>query len=84
MVLLAVEESEVTPGVLGLVVVALLIAATVFLLRSLNKQLKRVNFEERPPAGAEPSSDRSAVTPPPARSPRSGPAPEQHDPPSPP
>jgi hypothetical protein len=49
-ILLAVKDSRVTPGLLGLLVVALLVAATVFLLRSLNKQLKRVNFEEgRPP-----------------------------------
>jgi hypothetical protein len=44
---LAVEESKVTPGLLGFVVVAALGIATWFLLKSMNKQLKRVDFEDR-------------------------------------
>jgi hypothetical protein len=57
---LAVEAADVTPGVLGLVVVAALVAATVFLLRSLNKQLKRVDFDEtsRPDQPSGPDQSR--------------------------
>ncbi|MET7297853.1 hypothetical protein [Embleya sp. NPDC005575] len=43
---LAVEESKVTPGLLGFVVVAAIAVATWLLLKSMNKQLKRVDFEE--------------------------------------
>lgn len=45
---LAVEESKVTPGLLGFLVVAALATATWFLLKSMNRQLKRVDFEESP------------------------------------
>jgi hypothetical protein len=44
---LAVDEDKVTPGVLGFLVVVALGLATWFLLRSLNTQLKKVDFEER-------------------------------------
>ena len=51
----AVEDSEVNPGVLGFVVVALLGVATWLLIRSMQRRLKKVDFEERdvqqPPAG---------------------------------
>ena len=55
---LAVEESKVTPGLLGFCVVALLGIATWLLLRSMNRQLRRVDFEERDtrqgaPAGSD-------------------------------
>ncbi|WP_020556532.1 hypothetical protein [Embleya scabrispora] len=43
---LAVEESKVTPGLLGFVVVAAIAVATWLLLKSMNKQLKRVDFDE--------------------------------------
>ncbi|WTW95328.1 hypothetical protein OG216_18985 [Streptomycetaceae bacterium NBC_01309] len=46
--LAALEEDKVTPGLLGFTVVAVLAAATWLLLRSMNKQIKRVNFEEAP------------------------------------
>jgi hypothetical protein len=42
---LAVEESKVTPGLLGFLVVAGLGIATWFLLKSMNRQLKRVDFD---------------------------------------
>ncbi|WP_436776098.1 hypothetical protein [Yinghuangia sp. YIM S09857] len=47
--LAALEEDKVTPGLLGFTVVALLAMATWLLLRSMNKQIRRVNFEEPPP-----------------------------------
>ena len=42
----AVDESKVNPGVLGFVVVALLGVATWLLIRSMHKQLRKVDFEE--------------------------------------
>ena len=45
--LLAVDSDKVTPGVLGFVVVALLGVATWLLIRSMNRQLRKVDFEER-------------------------------------
>jgi hypothetical protein len=44
---IAIDEDKVTPGVLGFAIVALLAFATWFLLRSMNNQLKKVDFEER-------------------------------------
>lgn len=46
--LLAVEPEDVTAGGVGFVVIAGLVVGTVFLLRSMNKQLKKVDFEEAP------------------------------------
>jgi hypothetical protein len=43
----AVDKSKVTPGVLGFLVVALLGVATWLLIRSMNRQLRKVDFEER-------------------------------------
>ncbi|HEX6919869.1 MAG TPA: hypothetical protein VF314_06545 [Actinomycetes bacterium] len=45
--LLAVDSDKVTPGVLGFAVVALLGVATWLLIRSMNRQLRKVDFEER-------------------------------------
>ena len=45
-VLVAVDESKVNPGVLGFLVVALLGVATWLLIRSMNRQLRKVDFEE--------------------------------------
>jgi hypothetical protein len=44
---LAVEEDKVSPGLLGFCVVALIGAALWFLMRSMTKQMKRVDFEEK-------------------------------------
>ncbi len=43
----AVDEAKVTPGVLGFLVVALLGVATWLLIRSMNRQLRKVDFDER-------------------------------------
>lgn len=57
--LAAVEPEDVTAGGVGFLVIAGLVVGTVFLLRSLNKQLKKVDFEEEPDedTGAEPGED---------------------------
>ena len=52
-VLLAVEESRVSAGPLGLLVVALMVIATVLLIRNMNARLKRLP-REFPPPPAEP------------------------------
>lgn len=50
---LAVNPDKVTPGLLGFIVFAVLGAATWFLLKSMNRQFKKVDFEEQPePDGA--------------------------------
>jgi hypothetical protein len=51
--LIAVEPEDVTAGTAGFVVIAALVVGTVFLLRSLNKQLKKVDFEEETDETAE-------------------------------
>lgn len=43
---LAVEESRVTPGVLGFLVVALLGGATYLLIRSMNRQIRRIDLPD--------------------------------------
>ncbi len=43
-VLRAVDESAVTPGVLGFLVVALLGVATYLLIRSMNRQIRRIDL----------------------------------------
>ncbi|WP_051970001.1 hypothetical protein [Kitasatospora azatica] len=47
---LALDETKVTPGLLGFVVFAALGVATWFLLRSMNSRFKRIDFEEQPEA----------------------------------
>ena len=44
----AVDPANVTAGGIGFVVIASLAVGTAILLRSLNKQLKKVDFEEEP------------------------------------
>jgi hypothetical protein len=51
-VLVAVEPEDVTAGGIGFVVIAALAVGTALLLRSLNTQLKKVDFEEAPENGA--------------------------------
>ena len=55
---LAVDESKVTPGLLGFVVVALLGVATYLLIRSMNRQIKRIDLpDEHPDEAAEDPDD---------------------------
>jgi hypothetical protein len=46
-VLLALDKNNVNPGALGFVVVALLGVATWLLIRSMQRQLGKIDFEER-------------------------------------
>ena len=45
----AVEESNVNPGLLGFVVVALLGVATWLLIRSMNRQIKKIDLPDDAP-----------------------------------
>ena len=60
----AVDDSSVTPGVLGFVVVALLGVATWLLIRSMNRQMRKIDIprdDVRPPTDdgdGDDSSDR--------------------------
>jgi hypothetical protein len=54
---LAADEDKVTPGLLGFVVVALLGVATYLLVRSMNRQLKKIDLpeDEHPEAPPDPA-----------------------------
>ncbi|MEV4556960.1 hypothetical protein AB0K51_08160 [Kitasatospora sp. NPDC049285] len=45
---LALDETKVTPGLLGFVVFAALGIATWFLLKSMNARFKKIDFVEQP------------------------------------
>jgi hypothetical protein len=58
----AVADSSVSPGVLGFVVVALLGVATWLLLRSMNRQIRKIDIpqdESRPPTDGVDGDDSS-------------------------
>ena len=57
-VLQTVDPADVTAGGIGFVVIASLAVGTAILLRSMNKQLKKVDFEEEPEV-ARPETDRA-------------------------
>ncbi|MEU2430958.1 hypothetical protein ABZ611_15865 [Streptomyces sp. NPDC007861] len=46
------DENKVTPGVLGFLVFAALAVGVWMLMKSMNRHMGRVNFEEAPAAGA--------------------------------
>lgn len=46
------DENKVTPGVLGFLVFAALAVGVWMLMKSMNRHMGRVNFEEAPEAGA--------------------------------
>ncbi|MGH3313327.1 MAG: hypothetical protein ACRDP3_22530 [Streptomyces sp.] len=52
------DENKVTPGVLGFLVFAALAGAVWMLMKSMNRHMKKVDFEERPPGpdGTPPKS----------------------------
>jgi hypothetical protein len=58
--LVAIDDSDVSPGVLGFLVVAALGVATWLLLRSMRRQMKKVDFDEQgpdpPPARPQPDA----------------------------
>lgn len=45
------DKDKVTPGVLGFIVFAVIGGAVWLLMKSMNKQMKKVNFEEQPEEG---------------------------------
>ena len=57
-VLQTVDPADVTAGGIGFVVIASLAVGTAILLRSMNKQLKKVDFEEEPET-TRPETDRA-------------------------
>ncbi|MFC1412897.1 hypothetical protein ACEZCY_28305 [Streptacidiphilus sp. N1-12] len=50
--LLAVDNTKVTPGILGFVVFAALGIGTWWILKAMNRSLKKVDFAEEPEAPA--------------------------------
>ena len=57
------SSNDIEPGVLGFLVVAALGVALVFLLRSMNKQLRKITPDPSPPGAAE-DHDLTAAQPP--------------------
>ncbi|NKI40414.1 hypothetical protein [Streptomyces physcomitrii] len=57
------DENKVTPGVLGFIVFAVMAVAVWALMKSMNRHMKRVDFEEAPeetPAAASEAADGTA------------------------
>ncbi|WP_107054255.1 hypothetical protein [Streptomyces sclerotialus] len=58
------DENKVTPGVLGFIVFAVIGGAVWLLMKSMNKHMRKVDFEEKPGEAAKgdgpAASDRSA------------------------
>ncbi|MFD8864945.1 MULTISPECIES: hypothetical protein [Streptomyces] len=50
------DENKVTPGVLGFIVFAVIGGAVWLLMKSMNKHMKKVDFEEEPEAGETPAA----------------------------
>ncbi|MEU4128618.1 hypothetical protein [Streptomyces wuyuanensis] len=46
------DENKVTPGVLGFIVFAVMAAGVWLLMKSMNRHMNRVNFEENPAPAA--------------------------------
>jgi hypothetical protein len=67
--LAALDPDRVTPGWLGLVVVLAIAAGTILLWRSMNRQLRKIHFDE--PAEDEDGAD-DGDAPAPHRSPEQG------------
>jgi hypothetical protein len=57
---LAVDKDKVTPGLLGFVVVALLGLATYLLIRSMNREIKKIDLpDDQPPTEPGPDTPRT-------------------------
>ena len=57
------DENKVTPGVLGFIVFAVIGGAVWLLMKSMNKHMKKVDFEEEPePAKAPPAASAEDAT----------------------
>ncbi|MFE5403438.1 hypothetical protein ACFQ9Z_19275 [Streptomyces sp. NPDC056580] len=55
-----VDENKVTPGVLGFIVFAVMAVAVWGLMKSMNKQMQKVDFKEAPDAEAEKKAESKA------------------------
>lgn len=51
-----IDNDKVTPGVLGFIVFAALAVGVWLLMKSMNRHMGRVNFEEAPDGEAKPAS----------------------------
>ncbi|WP_442816518.1 hypothetical protein [Streptomyces sp. NBC_01304] len=54
-----IDEDKVTPGVLGFIVFAALAVGVWLLMKSMNKHMGKVDFEEAPDSSAEASASAS-------------------------
>ncbi|MFE3325236.1 hypothetical protein [Streptomyces sp. NPDC059176] len=54
------DTNKVTPGVLGFIVFAVMAAAVWLLMKSMNRHMGRVSFEEVPEAGTTSKADKPA------------------------
>ncbi|MFJ9207342.1 hypothetical protein [Streptomyces sp. NPDC102264] len=63
------DENKVTPGVLGFIVFAVMAGGVWLLMKSMNRHMGKVNFEEAP-AQAPAASARSAKSEPASAAPR--------------
>ncbi|MEV3989430.1 hypothetical protein AB0J57_10990 [Streptomyces sp. NPDC049837] len=54
------DENKVTPGVLGFIVFAVMAAGVWLLMKSMNRHMGRVNFEEAPEPAAATGSERES------------------------
>ncbi|RDG35272.1 hypothetical protein [Streptomyces corynorhini] len=59
------DQNKVTPGVLGFIVFAVMAGGVWMLMKSMNRHMNMVNFEERPEPGekAEPTPAATAAEP---------------------
>ncbi|NHC45814.1 hypothetical protein [Motilibacter aurantiacus] len=58
-----IDESKITPGLTGFLLFALLGAALWLLIRSMNRHLGRVRFEEKADEAAQPKRPHGRATP---------------------
>ncbi|MFI9205391.1 hypothetical protein [Streptomyces sp. NPDC053048] len=56
------DKNKVTPGVLGFIVFAVIGGAVWLLMKSMNKHMKRVDFEEAPEPGASTGGGKADAT----------------------
>jgi len=59
---LALGEEQIGPGTLGFIIVALLGLALFFLVRSMNRQIRKINIPDEAREAQDPASERDADT----------------------